>query len=100
VREHLSRASITIHADNRTIFEEIIADRADVMITDGVEVRLQTRRHPELQATMTTPFTRVGKAILLPANSDLPPRIDAWLSPLVDRGEIAQRVETELNRSP
>lgn len=93
VREHLRRAEIVVHPDNRSIFQEIIAGRADVMITDGVEVRLQTRRHPELVGTMATPFTQSGKAILLPPGSELGPRIDAWLAPQVESGEIAKLLE-------
>lgn len=98
-REHIQRASITVHPDNRTIFDEIIAGRADLMITDSIEVRLRTRRHPELQATTTEPFTRVGKAILLPPGSELTARIDAWLTPQVERGEITERLEDELRNS-
>ncbi len=99
VREHITRATITVHPDNRTIFDEIVAGRADLMITDGVEVRLQTRRHPELRATMAAPFTRVGKAILLAPGSELTARIDTWLAPQVDRGEIAKQLKEELENS-
>jgi cyclohexadienyl dehydratase len=93
VREHLARATILVHSDNRTIFDEIIARRADVMITDSIEVRLQERRHPELKGTRSEPFTRTGKAMLVPAGSDLAPRIDAWLRPQIEAGTIAQRLE-------
>lgn len=93
VRERIKRAIVMVHPDNRTIFDEIIAGRADVMITDGVEVRLQTRRHPVLQATMAEPFTQVGKAILLPSGSELTARVDAWLAPQVDRGQVAELLE-------
>lgn len=65
VREHIKQATIIVHPDNRTIFAEIVAGRADVMITDGIEVRLQTARHPELAGTRSEPFTRTGKAVLL-----------------------------------
>jgi cyclohexadienyl dehydratase len=92
VREHLQRATIVLHADNRTIFDELVAGRADVMITDGIEVRLQQRRHPELQATMSTPLTRAGKAFLLPSGSALTARVDAWLTPQLERGEIASQL--------
>src|SRR5262249_20820911 len=47
-REHLEQARLTIFPDNRTIFTELIASHADVMITDDVEVELQSRLHPEL----------------------------------------------------
>ena len=96
VRENLTRATIVLHPDNRSIFQEIIAGRADAMITDGIEVRLQTERHPELAATMAEPFTRAGKAILLPLNSELTTRVDAWLVPQINRGQIAERLEQAL----
>jgi len=96
-REHIKRATIVLHPENRTIFQEIVAGRADVMITDGIEVRLQTRRHPELAPTMTEPFTRAGKAILLPAGSELTVRVDAWLVPQVNRGQMTERLRQALD---
>lgn len=96
VREKIKRAKLIVHPDNRTIFDEIIAGRADVMITDGVEVRLQERRHPELKGTMPEPFTRTGKAILLPPKSDLTPRVDAWLKPQLDRDQIVAQLARAL----
>ena len=96
VREHITRATTVLHPDNRTIFQEIVAGRADVMITDGIEVQLQTRRHPELASTRAEPFTRFGKAILLAPGSELTARIDTWLVPQIDRGEITARLERAL----
>ncbi len=95
-REHLTRATLVLHPDNRTIFEEIVAGRADVMITDGIEVQLQTRRHPALAATMAEPFTRAGKAILLAPGSELTARVNAWLEPQINRGEITAQLEQAL----
>lgn len=98
-REHIKRATIVLHPDNRTVFQEIVAGRADVMITDGIEVRLQTQRHPELAATMAEPFTRAGKAIMLPLGSDLTAEVDAWLVPQVTRGQIGGRLEQALTEA-
>jgi cyclohexadienyl dehydratase len=95
-REHLKHATVVLHPDNRTIFDEIVAGGADVMITDGVEVRLQERRHPELRGTRTEPFTRAGKAMLLPTKSELTPRVDAWLRRQIERGEITPKLERNL----
>ncbi len=99
VRERIKRAGIIVHPDNRSIFQEIVAGRADVMITDGIEVRLQTARHPELVGAMAEPFTRAGKAILVSRSSELTAPVDAWLTPQVNRGHIAERLEQAVTRA-
>jgi cyclohexadienyl dehydratase len=42
-RAQFPSATLTVHPDNRTVFDEIRAGRADVMVTDSVEGRLQQR---------------------------------------------------------
>jgi chorismate mutase-like protein len=42
-REHFPAATLTVHADNRSVFDEIRNGRADVMVTDAVEGKLQQR---------------------------------------------------------
>jgi len=91
VREHLHRAQVTVHADNRTVFEEIVDGRADAMITDDVEAELQAYRHPELCRTYPGTLTRATKAIFMPRDADLQAAVDAWL-----RGAIAEGVPARL----
>jgi cyclohexadienyl dehydratase len=66
-RDNLHQATIVPHPDNNTIFDEIIAGRADLMITDASETKWQAKQHPELCAVHPEqPFTFAEKAYLLP----------------------------------
>jgi len=66
-RAHIKRATLKLHKDNTTIFDEIVAGRADVMMTDASETRYQARVHPELCSLHPDdPFTFSEKAYALP----------------------------------
>ena len=79
VRTNLGRAQIQVHPDNRTIFQEIVAGRADAMVTDDVEAELQARRLPQLCRTLPGTLNRADKAVLMP-------RDDAWLQRQLEAG--------------
>jgi len=98
VREHITQATILIHSDNRTIFNEILGGRADVMFTDGIEVRLQERKHPELIGTCG-PLTHAQKAIMLPEGSELTPAVNEWLAPQLADGRINAQLEKALREA-
>jgi cyclohexadienyl dehydratase len=71
-REHFPHAKLTVHKDNATVFDEIVADRADVMVTDGIEADHQAAIHPELCPThVPAPFTHLEKAYWLPKDAAL-----------------------------
>ncbi|OZM83555.1 transporter substrate-binding domain-containing protein [Pseudonocardia sp. MH-G8] len=78
---HLDQATIVRHPDNNTIFEEVLAGRADLMITDATETRWQAQQHPELCAVHPdAPFTFSEKAYLLPRGDVvLQEWVDGWL---------------------
>lgn len=64
-RANFTRADVTIHHDNASVFLEIVAGRADVMVTDGLEADHQAELHPELCAVpVEAPFTRLEKAYI------------------------------------
>lgn len=79
-RTHLRRASLRVHRDNETVFEELRAGRADVMFTDAIEVAVVTRRHRELCALLPgTLLQPVAKAYLLPRDPAWRAYVDLWL---------------------
>lgn len=79
-RGHLAHAEIRVYPDNTTIFREIAEGRADVMITDGVETRLQQRLNPGLCAIHPDrPFDHSEKGFLLPRDPVFKAFVDQYL---------------------
>ena len=90
-RAHIHRAMVILHKDNSTIFDEIVAGRADLMITDAVETRVQSRLHPTLCAVHPDrPFDHAEKAYLMPKDAELKRAVDAWLGEAKRSGEFAR----------
>jgi len=103
VNEHIKKANIQVYDDNTRIFNEIIAGDADVMITDLIEVRLQSSRHPELCGSMKNrTLSHLEKAFLLPQDLLWKRYIDAWLFQQKQNGALSKAFDrhvktTELN---
>jgi cyclohexadienyl dehydratase len=83
-RSSFPHAQLRVHGDNASVFDEILAGRADVMVTDGIEVAQQSLLHPELCGTdVPAPFTRLEKAYWMTNDPALIEAVDTWL-----RGEM------------
>ncbi len=94
-RARIHRAELTTHRDNATVFDEILAGRADVMVTDGIEVDHQALLHPELcPAMVPAPFTRLEKAYLVQRDPELAALIGAWLESEMTSGDYARILDT------
>lgn len=96
VREQIIHARLVVHPDNRSIFDEVAQGRADVMVTDDIEVELQTRRNPGLCRAMSGTFTRADKAILLPRDDEFVAATNRWLSSQLQAGAVARALESAL----
>lgn len=90
-RANLHHATIVGYPDNNTIFEQVIDGKADVMMTDGSEIRWQVTQHPQLCGVSTDqPFTVAQKAYLMPKDATaLQRRINQWLSAIQGNGSYA-----------
>jgi cyclohexadienyl dehydratase len=98
-RATLRSASLRVFEDNTRIFTEIAEDRADVMFTDAIEVRLVTRRDPRLCAAMPgRTLTYQEKGFLLPRSTSgsLVRYVDLWLAQLRGSGELARIFDAHL----
>lgn len=88
---NIKRATIVRHPDNNTIFGEIIAGRADLMITDATETRWQAKQNPQLCAVHPDePFTFSEKAYLMPRDVVLKEWVDQWLRLALNDGTYAR----------
>ena len=93
-RANLKQAQIVMHQDNVTIFEQIVNGKADLMMTDAVETRLQQKLHPELCAVHPdAPFDFSEKAALLPQDAPLKAYVDQWLHLDIASGRFEQRMQ-------
>ncbi len=86
-KANFPHAEVTIHPDNTTVFLEIVAGRADVMVTDGLEADHQAALHPELCAVPVAPFTRLEKAYMFARDPAMKAYIDAWLAAAFSSGQ-------------
>jgi cyclohexadienyl dehydratase len=93
-RANFTRAEVTIHRDNASVFLEIVAGRADVMVTDGLEAEHQAALHPELCAVpIEAPFTRLEKAYMFARDPALKAFIDDWLGAAFASGAWERALE-------
>lgn len=94
VRTHLQRAQIIVYPDNNHIFEQIVEGKADLMITDAVEARLQQQLKPSLCAVHPeAPLNVSEKAYLLPQDAAWKAVLDRWLKQYLSQGKVAKGLD-------
>lgn len=79
-RANATHAQLVLFPNNATIFEEIVQNHADVMMTDAVETRVQQKLHPELCALHPdAPFDTSELAYMMPRDPMLQQFVNQWL---------------------
>lgn len=97
-RANFTRATVIIHRDNATVFDELVAGRADVMITDGLEADHQAHLHPELVAVqVAAPFTRLEKAYYFARDPEMKRFIDDWLGDAMKTGRWQRALDRAMH---
>lgn len=93
-RANIRQAGITVYPNNITIFDQIVAGQADLMITDAIETRLQQKLKPQLCAVHPeAPFDFSEKAYLLPRDLLWKAFVDQWLHQTIDSGAFARLID-------
>jgi cyclohexadienyl dehydratase len=88
-RANFKNAKIVIHADNTTIFDEILKGNADVMISESAETLVQQRLRPGLCAVNPDKPLLYGEMAWLLPRGDVAFKawIDQWLHLAKSTGE-------------
>jgi cyclohexadienyl dehydratase len=99
-RNTIHTAPVTLHADNRTIFEEIAEGRADVMVTDGAEVDFQASRHAGVlcAGAVARPFDQTDKAFWMTRDPQLKQAVDHWLDARLAAGDYDRALKAAAAR--
>src|SRR5438067_6686009 len=98
-RANFKHATVIIHHDNASVFDELVAGRADVMITDGLEADHQAQLHPELCAVpVAAPWTRLEKAYMFARDPAMKAYIDAWLATAFTNGQWQRALDRAMSQ--
>ena len=88
-RAHLQKATIVPWPDNATIFGALLGGKADLMITDVVETRVQAKLHPGALCPVhpDAPFDHSELAYWMPRDPIFAAYVNQWLNLLDLSGE-------------
>ena len=98
INDKITRATRILHQDNRTIFDALLNAQADVMITDSIEVQLQTRLHRGLCPSMPGQLlTYQEKGYLMPQDQRLKEVVNLWLEQRLGDGTVKRLFDRHLD---
>ena len=94
-KANFKTATLTIHPENLTIFDEILAKRADVFVTEAAEALTQQKLKPGLCAVNPDKPLQYGEmAYMLPRNDTVMKSfVDQWLHLAKATGEYQRTVD-------
>ncbi|WP_269503825.1 transporter substrate-binding domain-containing protein [Burkholderia sp. IMCC1007] len=88
-KQFFAHANLTVYPDNVTIFKQILAGKADVMVTDASETLLQQKLNPGLCSVHPDkPFQFGEKAYMVPRGDVVFQQyVDQWLHLALSAGD-------------
>ena len=94
-KANFKTATLTIHTENLTIFDELLAKRADVFVTEAAEALTQQKLKPGLCAVNPDKPLQYGEmAYMLPRNDTVMKSfVDQWLHLAKATGEYQRTVD-------
>jgi len=97
-RANFPLAKLAVHQDNATVFDEIAAGRADVMVTDGIEVDHQSFIHKGTlcPTAVPQPFTRLEKAYWVQPDAELLTAVNNFVDEQMSSGKWQQTLDAAL----
>lgn len=94
-KANFKTATLTIHGENLTIFDEILARRADVFVTEAAEALVQQKLKPGLCAINADKPLQYGEMAWLLPRGDAPMKgfVDQWLHLAKATGEYQRTAD-------
>jgi cyclohexadienyl dehydratase len=88
-RAYLQKATVVQWSNNATIFDALVEGKADLMITDAVETRVQAKLHPGVLCPVhpNAPFDHSELAYWMPRDPIFAAYVNQWLNLLELSGE-------------
>jgi cyclohexadienyl dehydratase len=97
---NIKEAPIRVFDNNSEIFDEIVAGRADVMITDAIEVIYRSGRHPSLCPALPGETLTVSqKGFLMPQDDVFLLHVNRWLHGIQEDGTLQAIFDKHLKPS-
>ena len=98
-RDNFKQAPIAVYNDNVTIFDQIAADKADVMVTDASETLLQQKLHKGVLCSLhpDKPFNFSEKGYWLARDFAFKAFADQWLHIAIESKEYQAITDKWLN---
>jgi cyclohexadienyl dehydratase len=92
VRENLKQARIEVYPDNLTIFDQLLKGKADLMIAESIETKVQEKLHPGLCSINPDHPLQYGEMGYLLPKGDIVFKdfVDQWLHLAKASGEFGR----------